>query len=168
MKLRILFASLFAVMLMGLSTEGTAQTKIFAYADLDSVVRSIPEFETKMKELESYQNQLYASMQQQQQEFQTKYADFQQNQQNWLPEIIQQKTQELQLLQRNLQEFQQNAQQNLQKRQFEAFTPLQDRARAALAEVAKAKGYQYVIPLDMLLYNDGADDITASVIEKVK
>ncbi|ANQ47563.1 OmpH family outer membrane protein [Flammeovirga yaeyamensis] len=168
MKLRVVFASLFAVMLMGFGTESKAQTKIFAYADLDSVVRSIPEYETKIKELESYQNQLMASMQQQQQEFQTKYADFQQNQANWLPEIIQQKAQELELLQKNLQDFQQNAQQNLQKRQYEAFTPLQQKASEAVEAVAKEKGYQYVIPIDMLIYNNGADDITADVINKVK
>ncbi|OHX68186.1 OmpH family outer membrane protein [Flammeovirga pacifica] len=166
MKLRVVFASLFAVMLMGFGAE--AQTKIFAYANLDSVVRSIPEYETKVKELESYQNQLMSSMQQQQQEFQTKYADFQQNQANWLPEIIQQKAQELELLQKNLQDFQQNAQQNLQKRQYEAFTPLQKKASEAVEAVAKEKGYQYVIPIDMLIYNNGADDITNDVIGKVK
>ncbi|NME67439.1 OmpH family outer membrane protein [Flammeovirga aprica] len=168
MKLKVIFASLFAVMLMSFSNESAAQTKIFAYANLDSVVRSIPEFEVKMKELESYQNQLYTSMQQQEQEFQSKYADFQQNQQNWLPEIIQQKAQELKLLQSNLQEFQQTAQQNFAKRQDEAITPLRLKAEAALAEVAKAQGYQYVLPIEMLLYNDGADDITESVIQKVK
>ncbi|MBB6459904.1 OmpH family outer membrane protein [Flammeovirga kamogawensis] len=168
MKLKALFASLFAVILMSFATESSAQTKIFAYANLDSVVRSIPEFESKMKELESYQNQLYTSMQQQQQEFQSKYADFQQNQSNWLPEIIQQKAQELELLQRNLQEFQQTAQQNFAKRQDAAITPLRKRAEVALAEVAKAQGYQYVLPVEMLLYKDGADDITDAVITKVK
>ncbi|MEH0154827.1 OmpH family outer membrane protein [Limibacter armeniacum] len=161
------FIGLFATVLFSGVNNTYAQGKPFAYADIDSVVQALPEFETKMKELESYQKQLVTSMQTQQKDLEAKYADFQKNQPNWLPEIVRQKAQEIELLQKNLQEFQQTSQVNFSKRQQDALMPLQDKAMKGIEDVAKEMGYQYVIPSQMLLYSDGADDITGKVIQKL-
>lgn len=165
MKLKFFFTLVVSLLLLG---SANAQTKNFAYADLDSVIKALPEFETKMKEFEIYQKQLMTSLKSQEEELQKKYIDFQNNQANWLPEIVNQKKQELEILNESLNKFRQSSQVNLSKRQQEVLLPLQEKAMKGIEEVAKSLGYQYVIPTQMLLYNDGKDDITDKVIAKLK
>lgn len=164
MKIKAFFALFAGLFLIAFGQNANAQTKVFAYADADSIIESLPEYDTRVKELESYQKQLVASMESQQKELEAKFMDFQKNQANWLPEIVNQKGQELQMLERNLQQFQQTSQMNLQKKQQEALVPLQEKALKGIEQVSKQLGYQYVLPVNMLLYKDGADDITGKVI----
>ncbi|HYG14924.1 MAG TPA: OmpH family outer membrane protein [Bacteroidia bacterium] len=66
-------------------------------------------------------------------------------------------------------QLEQQAQADLQKKQQEIYEPLYNKVKAAIAEVAKEKGYSYVIDASMggLLYMPPADNLLADVKKKM-
>jgi outer membrane protein len=76
---------------------------------------------------------------------------------------------EVQELQKKLQLYAQNAQQELQKKQFDLYAPIEKKAQAAIKDVATAKGIQYVLdssPGKGLLVFTG-EDLMAAVKAKL-
>ncbi len=76
---------------------------------------------------------------------------------------------EVQELQKKLQLYAQNAQQELQKKQFDLYAPIEKKAQAAIKEVATVKGIQYVLdssPGKGLLVFTG-EDLMAAVKAKL-
>jgi outer membrane protein len=76
---------------------------------------------------------------------------------------------ELQDLQKRIQDYQNNAQQQVDAKTNELSKPLIDKARAAISEVAKEKGYNYVLDssqIQLLVSPDG-DDIMVPVKTKL-
>jgi len=55
-----------------------------------------------------------------------------------------------------------NAQKELQQKEQDLFKPIQEKIKAAIQKVGKAKGYQYVLDSAMVLLADGPN-ITADV-----
>jgi outer membrane protein len=75
------------------------------------------------------------------------------------------KQSELQDMNKRMQEYQQNAQQQVEAKTNELAKPMIDKARAAIAAVAKEKGYTYVFnsaQVQMLVLPDG-DDLMEAV-----
>ncbi len=143
-----------------------------AYTNADSIVLSLPETQGKLKILESYTKQLSTQAENKQRELQQKYQDYQTNARDWIPEIVKEKERELQKLDRELAEFQQRAQRQIQEKQGKEFAPLYKKVKEAIAEIAKASGYTYVIQQEPvsgfpLLYAEETYDITDVVIEKL-
>lgn len=76
---------------------------------------------------------------------------------------------EVQELQKKLQLYAQNAQQELQKKQFDLYAPIEKKAQTAIKDVATAKGIQYVLdssPGKGLLVFTG-EDLMAAVKTKL-
>ena len=48
-------------------------------------------------------------------------------------------------MQRSIREYQAQAQEDLQKKQFELLKPISEKVKAAIVKVAKALGYDYVL-----------------------
>jgi outer membrane protein len=72
-------------------------------------------------------------------------------------------------LERRIQEFQQQAQEEIGKKEQEVLTPIIDKARKAIDEVAVEKGYTYVFDasLGVLLYAKDSEDVMADVKAKL-
>jgi outer membrane protein len=70
---------------------------------------------------------------------------------------------ELQDLATRIQEFQANAQDDLEEKQYELAKPFQDAIQNAINKVAKANGYAYIFDTKILLYYGAGDDITPLV-----
>ena len=102
-------------------------------------------------------------------ERQTRYNDYMAKQESMSELIKQTKMRELQDMQDRAQEFQKNAQQQLQERESELLKPIIDRARKAIEEVAKENGYTYVFDsgVGTLLYSQESDDIMPLVKKKL-
>lgn len=66
-------------------------------------------------------------------------------------------------------QLEQQAQADLQKKQQDIYEPIYNKAKAAIAEVAKEKGYSYVIDASMggLLYMPPADNLLNEVKKKL-
>ncbi|MGX5819978.1 OmpH family outer membrane protein [Chitinophaga lutea] len=79
------------------------------------------------------------------------------------------KTREVQEAQRRIQEFQNVAQEKIEQKQNEVLKPVYDKARKAIEDVAKEKGYNYVIDSSQgsLLVSPAGDDILAAVKTKL-
>lgn len=164
MKNKLALSILLSVF-FGLNTA-FAQQKI-AYADQDSILVSMPEFKGQQKILESYGKQLQATLADKEKELQTKYGEFQSNQENWIPEVLQEKGKEIERLQQEYQQFQQNSQNNFARKREEVLAPLMTKIQEGIDTVAKESGYNMVLPITMLLYADNTDDITNKVIAKL-
>ena len=79
------------------------------------------------------------------------------------------KLKELQDLENRIKIFDEQAQEDLQSKQEELLKPLIDKAKAAIAEVAKENGYTYVFDTSVgaLLYFELSDDIIELVKKKL-
>ena len=70
---------------------------------------------------------------------------------------------------KRIEEFQQSAQKQLQEREAELLKPIIDRAKKAIADVAKEGGYTYIFDAGTaaILYDEGGDDIMPLVKKKL-
>jgi len=67
------------------------------------------------------------------------------------------RAEEVRGLEENIRKYQANAQQDLQKKEFELLKPITEKAKAAIDKVAKAQGYNYVLDAATLIVADGKD-----------
>ena len=104
-----------------------------------------------------------------QEEFQNKYNDYAERQSQMTDLIRKTKEQELTDLRQRIETYQQNAQQKLQEKEKELLQPIIDRAKQAIADVAKENGYTYIFDTNAgtLLYQQDSDDIMALVKKKL-
>ncbi|HVA98516.1 MAG TPA: OmpH family outer membrane protein, partial [Bacteroidia bacterium] len=72
-------------------------------------------------------------------------------------------------LNQRIQDFQTQAQQDIQKKNDELTKPVYDKAKKAIDEVAKEKGYKYVLDTStgVVLYSEPSDDILDLVKKKL-
>ena len=119
-------------------------------------------FQTKVSELEA----VLTSMQE---EYQKKFADYSERQAQMTDLIRKTKEQELLDLRQRIETYRQNAQQELEEKEKELLQPIIDKAKAAIAEVAKENGYTYVFDnsAGTLLYQQDSDDILPLVKKKL-
>ncbi|MFS4456465.1 OmpH family outer membrane protein [Maribacter sp. 2304DJ31-5] len=121
-----------------------AQSKV-AHIDVTQLLAAMPEMKTAEAELkklsETYQSDIQASVT----ELRNKYTQYQNEAPSKSKEENDKRALELQGLEKNVTEFQQNAQQEIQKKQAELFAPISEKAKAAIEKVAAAQGFDYVL-----------------------
>ncbi|HWB61990.1 MAG TPA: OmpH family outer membrane protein [Chitinophagales bacterium] len=148
-----------------------AQQKIGHINSLD-VLQAMPEFKQMSadidKQKESYQKALenmYADYQKKQTELQDLTKD------NKAPDaIVESKIQELQDLQKRIQDFESKANDDIQKMQQDKLKPIQDKYTKAVKEVAQANGYAYVLDVNsgaVAYFPENTDDLTDLVMKKL-
>ena len=84
--------------------------------------------------------------------------------------IIESKIQELQDLQKRIQDFEAKVNDDLQKLQQEKLKPINEKYLKAVKEVAMASGYSYVLDVvsgAVAYYPETADDVTDAVMKKL-
>jgi outer membrane protein len=143
-----------------------AQIKI-AYTNADSILRALPETKAQEEALRSYGQILQTQLQRQQKALEDKMAELEKEKDN-LPQIVlQERVKELRQMEENLMSFQQDAQRDMQAKEQELVGPILERVEKGINEVAKELGYAFVLPENVLLYADPANDITQLVIKKL-
>ena len=147
----------------------TANAQKMAHINLDSLLSLMPESKSAKQAGQEYYKQLEGTVTAMQNEFQTKYQDFTQNQQSYTDLIKQTKEKELNELNQRIQEFQVSAQQDLQKKNESLSKPIYDKAKKAIDQVAKENGYKYVFDTSsgIVLYSEPSDDILGLVKKKL-
>ncbi|MBE0648426.1 MAG: OmpH family outer membrane protein [Bacteroidales bacterium] len=163
-------AKIFAVLALfiGIAFSSQAQTQAplkVGYVDFNTLLQSMPGIDTVRTALQKHQGTLTDQMDQMRAEFENKYLDYQSKSAGMSDIIKQNKEQELQQLQERIDAFQQQAQQDLQAKQQQLLQPLIDEAKAAVATVAKEKGYTYVLNAieDVVLYSTPGDNLMPAV-----
>ncbi len=121
-----------------------AQAKI-AHINVQQLLSEMPEMKSAEAELKKLQETYRADIESSMTELKNKYTLYQNEAATKSEEENQKRAVELQGFERNIQEAQQAAQQELQKKQGELLGPISEKAKVAIEKVAAAQGVDYVV-----------------------
>ena len=160
--------ALLAMCVVFTATMAKAQGKI-GYIKLDEVIEQMPETKTIRTQLEAYQKQFIDQLTTMNNEYQSKGQAYQAQRATMTDAVRTSKEAELSDMQKRMTDYQNDAQQKVNQKTNELSKPLFDKVRAAVAEVAKAKGYAYVINSSQtdLIVSPPSDDLMADVKAKL-
>lgn len=136
------------VLSFGLMTTANAQSKV-AHINSQEFVQSLPSYQTAMSELEQREKTYAKEIDDLLKEAQKTNERYQREANTKTEEENQKRAMELQEMQQSIQEYRQTASQDLQKKQEELMRPVLERAREVIQEVAREKGYDYVLDSSM-------------------
>ncbi|MBD1365210.1 OmpH family outer membrane protein [Mucilaginibacter sp. ZT4R22] len=141
-----------------------AQTKI-GHINFEQLVGLMPETKTLSAQIDAYKQTFVTQLTAMNTELQAKGKDFQDKGATMTDAVKVAKQNELQDLSKRFQDYQATAQQQVEAKGNELTKPLVDKARAAIAAVAKEKGYTYVLNSSQtdLIVSPDADDLMAAV-----
>lgn len=139
-----------------------------AHVDVQSIFGEMPEKAAATKEVEDYAKTLEDQMQVMYKEYETKMKEYSENKDNWSALIRQDKEEAIMSLQQRIQNFQQQAETDLQNREAALLEPITNKIKEAISAVASEQGFTYVYDKTTLLYSSpDATDITADVKAKL-
>jgi outer membrane protein len=147
-----------------------AQNLKFGHINSDELIRALPEFDTANANLEKFRKELVNALELMSVELNNKNDAFNKESKN-LTEIVRQtKEQELIDMNRRIQEFQANAQEQLQNKQVELFQPIYTKVDKAIKDVGKENGFLYVFDVakGSLLYFDETKSTNVLPMAKTK
>jgi outer membrane protein len=149
-----------AVALLGFQTIN-AQAKT-AHVDVREIMTKMPavlEAQNQLKKLSDTYTADYKTMVD---EYQAKLKKYDAEAATVTDAVNQTRQQEVQDMGKRIGDFQETAQKDLQKKETDLMKPIEDKVKASIQKVGKAKGYQYVLNATDLLLADGPD-LTADV-----
>ena len=162
--------SFFIVALALITSAGFTQTNLkLGYIDSNELLDMMPGKDSIQKVLQDYGKTLQSQLQSMYQEYQNKLAEYQANVNTMSTIIKQTKEKELGDMENRIQDFQQQADTDLQNKQAELIQPLINRARKAIEEVARENGYTYIFDAGTgsLLFYEKGDNILPLVKQKL-
>lgn len=151
-----------------LFTSALSAQKI-AHISLDSLVSLMPETKTAKDVAQNYLKNLEGEVAKMTDEFQKKYTDYMAAGEGMSDLVRKTKEEELTQMQRRIEDFRGQAQQDYQKKYGELTAPIMDKAKKGIEAAAKEGGYKYVLDTSMgnVLYTEPADDILLLVKKKL-
>jgi outer membrane protein len=158
-----------AIVAFTLGTCTLAQAQKIAHISLDSLITTMPESKTAQEVAQKYLKDLETQVATMDTELQTKYADYMKNKDTYSALVASTKETELQDLNKRIEDFKMQAQQDYQRKYGELSKPIYDKAKKAIDLVAKENGYKYVLDTSagVVLYSEAADDIFGLVTKKM-
>ncbi|MBK9285401.1 MAG: OmpH family outer membrane protein [Sphingobacteriaceae bacterium] len=140
-----------------------------AHISLDSLVTVMPETNIAKEVAQNYLKSLDQEMLTMQSEFESKYKDFLEKEATMSETIKQNKQQDLQQLNKRIEDFRNQASQDYQRKYGELTAPIMDKAKKGIEAVAKEAGYKYVFDTSVgnVLYFEPSDDIFNAVKKKL-
>jgi len=166
MKKLLVIALLIGMVFAGNAVN--AQSKI-GYINLSQLVQLMPETKVIQSSVNDYSKQFIDQLTVMNNDFKVKAADFEKNKATMSDAVRTAKEAELSDLQKRLQDYSNDSQQKVEARSAELAKPLFEKMRAAVAQVAKEKGYSYVINTAQtdLIVSPPGDDLTTDVKAKL-
>lgn len=150
------------------SVKTMAQSKV-AHINAQALIEAMPEAQTAMKTLQTYAAELDNDGKGLIDEYQKKLKEFNDGADKMTDNLRDIKGKELQTAQKNIQDYQDAAQNKIEAKRQELLKPIYDKARKAIEDTAKEKGYGYVIDnsQSILLVAPAGDDLSAPVKAKL-
>lgn len=151
------------------SSYANAQKFKYAYVDFRKVINQMPEKRQADSLLQIFVAELEAEVKKMQNEYVTKANAYKQ-QEAGMSEIIKKtKADELNSLNKRIQDFQVEAQKEIQKKQQELYKPVREKFNEALEAVVDEQGYRFVIDNSegMLLYKKEEDNAEKYVLKEL-
>ncbi len=152
---------LIAVVIFFGAMTANAQTKT-AHVDVNEIMTKMPAIADAKKQLEKITQTYESEFTTMRNEYQAKVTKYSAEAETVTEAVNQERMKEVADMEKRIQDFGQNAQQELQKKEQDLFKPIQEQVRASITKVGKAKGFQYVLDSSMVLLADGPD-ITSDV-----
>ncbi len=146
----------------------SAQTKI-AHINTEALVAAMPETKQMQEELKKIAQTYDTEYKSQGNALQAKLQKYDAEAASQTDTENAKRAQEVQDLQKKIQLYAQEAQQQLQKREFDLYKPIAEKAQKAIQDVAASKGILYVFdssPGKGLIVKDG-EDLMAAVKAKL-
>ncbi|MBZ9786753.1 OmpH family outer membrane protein [Psychroflexus sp. CAK57W] len=147
------------VLSFGLMATANAQSKI-AHINSQEFVQSLPSYQAAMTEVDQREKTYRKEIDDLLKEAQKTNERYQREAPTKTEEENNKRARELQEMQQSIMEYRQTASEDLQKKQEELMRPVLERAREVIQEVARAKGYDYVVDSSLgsgVLMADGYD-----------
>jgi outer membrane protein len=169
MKRTIHFIAIFIVFMLSVSLL-QAQSKLkVGHINSSELLQMMPGKDSAQDALIKYATDLEQQLTMMTNEFETKYQDYLANETKWTQLVKNDKQKELTSLQNRITEFQEQAQEDLQMKEAELIEPLLRKAQDAIQDVAKEKGYTYILDTSSgaVLYFEDSDDILPLVKKKI-
>jgi len=165
---KLLKVALIAVCIVFAGNLAKAQGKI-GYVAVDAIVDQMPETKAAITTITAYNKQFIDQLTTMNNELQSKGQVYQAQRATMTDAIRTAKESELNDLQKRFQDYQNTAQQQVQAKQAELGKPIIEKVRAAVAQVAKEKGFTYVINSSQtdLVVSPPGDDLAAEVKAKL-
>ena len=151
-KLSVLFAAV-----MMLVTAGAVNAQKVASMDYEAVLAAMPETKKMTTDLDTFSKTKGDELQKQAEAFQKEVQQYQADGAKMTEAQRNAKQSELEKKQQNLQQLQQTAQNDLAQRRDTAVKPIIDKLNNAVAKVAKANGFDFIIDSTALIYKGGPD-----------
>ncbi|MBU8883342.1 molecular chaperone Skp [Flavobacteriaceae bacterium JJC] len=151
-KLSVLFAAV-----MMLMTAGAVSAQKVASMDYEAVLSAMPETKKMTTDLDTFSKTKGDELNKQAESFQKEVQQYQAEGAKLTEAQRTAKEGELQKKQQNLQQLQQTAQNDLAQRRDAAVKPIIEKLNNAVAKVAKANGFDFIIDSTALIYKGGPD-----------
>ena len=150
------------------SVEASAQAKI-AHINAQALIEAMPETKKAQTDIETFAASLEKESSNLVAEYNKKMQDFEKSSATDSETMKQVKVKEIQEAQKRIQDYESIAREKIGQKQNELLKPVYDKARKAIEDVAKEKGYAYVIDSSSgsLLVSPAGDDILAAVKTKL-
>ena len=165
---KLLKVALIAVCIVFAGNLAKAQGKI-GYVAVDAIVDQMPETKVAIKTITDYNKQFIDELTKMNGALQTAGQAYQAQRATMTDAVRTAKESELNDMQKRMNDYQNTAQQQVQAKQGELGKPIIEKVRAAVAQVAKEKGYAYVINSSQtdLVVTPAGDDLSAEVKAKL-
>jgi len=169
MKRIALFMGLLCIF-PGVYTFAQSNLKL-GHINKQELLTSMPETDSVQKKLDKIAKDLQSQMEQMRVEFNKKYEDYTANSSTWSDLIRSTKEAELQEMNQRMQDFQTNAQQDIQQQQQKLFKPILDKLNNAIDEVSKENKFTYIFDVSpgstVIFQSADSQDITSMVKKKL-
>ena len=159
-----------ALLFFLVTAVGQSQSFKFAHINSDELLQALPEYDTASAHLEKYRQELINYLDVMQVELNNKSEAYNKDSKNLTDLVRQAKEQELIDLNRKIQEYQQNAQEQYQNKQAELFQPIYQKVDKAIKDVGKENGFIYVFDVSKgsILYFDTTKSTDIMALAKAK
>jgi outer membrane protein len=147
-----------------------AQSLKFGHINSDELIQTMPDYDSATKKLEDFRKELVNALELMSVELNNKNDVYQKENKNYSDIVKQTKEQELIDMQKRIQDFQNNAQTQLQNKQAEVFQPIYAKVDKAIKDVGKENSFLYVFDIakGSLLYFDESKSINVLALVKTK
>ena len=132
-----IFIAMVACLLAFGSTATAQKTVKLGHINSNDLMQIMPGRDSVQTVLQNEMTELEETFKTMQAEAEKRYNEFVANQSGWTELIRQTKQREIQDMGARIQEFQENAQKQLQQREAELFKPIIDKAKKAIEDVAR-------------------------------
>lgn len=158
-----------ALIAFTIGTVAFANAQKIAHLELDSLISIMPETKTAQDVAQKYLKDLESMVASMQSELENKYQAYMKDEAGMSDLVKKTKQDELQALNKRIEDFRMQAQEDYQRKYAELSKPIYDKAKKAIETVAKEGGYKYVLDTSAgnVLYSESTDDILQLVKKKM-